>query len=280
MAEAGEKKYDDSDWLRGKYHEEKLSYPEIADQCDVAPVTIRRALNRHDIPIRSMSVASKLRYADGDSRSEISDEELECPYTDEDWLAKKYYDEGLNQQEIAEVCGVSDVTISNWMDKFEMKTHSEMLLYKDEGWLREQYIEKRRSAHEIGDKCGVSGSAIYWWLDKYGIETRELRDAFQDRYSPEGEDHWNWKGGDSHRGGEGWFSARKEALERASHACENPECDENRDSIGHEPDVHHIIPSRVFEDPSDSHHLDNLVVLCRACHKKAEPSPRALQPIS
>lgn len=38
-------------------------------------------------------------------------------YHDEEWLREKYHDDELTQKEIGELCGVSDVTISNWMDR-------------------------------------------------------------------------------------------------------------------------------------------------------------------
>ena len=49
--------------------------------------------------------------------------------------------------------------------------------------------------------------------------------------------------------------------------------------MGREPDVHHITPVRDFEDPQDAHRLDNVVCLCRSCHRLAEigevPTPTA-----
>lgn len=38
-------------------------------------------------------------------------------YRDEGWLREQYHEKGLSQQQIAERCDVSAVTISNWMDK-------------------------------------------------------------------------------------------------------------------------------------------------------------------
>jgi transcriptional regulator with XRE-family HTH domain len=43
-------------------------------------------------------------------------------YTDKSWLKKKYLVEGKTQKQIARVCGVSDVTIGNWLDKFDIPT--------------------------------------------------------------------------------------------------------------------------------------------------------------
>lgn len=67
--------------------------------------------------------------------------------------------------------------------------------------------------------------------------------------------------------GPGWGKARRKALERDGHTCQN--CGKCRGEVNWL-DVHHIIPRREFEDVQDSHELSNLVVLCRSCHVKAE----------
>jgi len=42
------------------------------------------------------------------------------------------------------------------------------------------------------------------------------------------------------------------------------------EGIGREPDIHHIKPVREFDDPADAHQLDNVVCLCRSCHRTVE----------
>ncbi|MFB6295776.1 MAG: HNH endonuclease [Halobacteriales archaeon] len=82
-----------------------------------------------------------------------------------------------------------------------------------------------------------------------------------------GEDHHQWKGGDISYGGE-WWSVRRKARERDDHRCQR--CGKTKDEIGREPDVHHIEPVREFDDPADAHRLDNVVCLCRSCHRTVE----------
>lgn len=41
-----------------------------------------------------------------------------CKYKDEKWLRKKYIEEDLLQQEIAELCDVEYHTISRWLERF------------------------------------------------------------------------------------------------------------------------------------------------------------------
>lgn len=65
-----------------------------------------------------------------------------------------------------------------------------------------------------------------------------------------------------------WRVVRRKALERDNHTCQN--CGITREEIGHEPDVHHITPVREFDDPQLAHTLDNVICLCRSCHRYAE----------
>jgi len=65
-----------------------------------------------------------------------------------------------------------------------------------------------------------------------------------------------------------WRSVRRAALERDDHTCQR--CGITREEIGHEPDVHHIKPVREFADPQLAHTLDNVICLCRSCHRYAE----------
>jgi hypothetical protein len=78
-----------------------------------------------------------------------------------------------------------------------------------------------------------------------------------------------------------WHSVRRQALERDDHQCQY--CGKSRSEIGRKPDVHHITPVRDFDDPQDSHTLDNVVALCPSCRRYAEIGeiPRAkIQPDS
>lgn len=85
--------------------------------------------------------------------------------------------------------------------------------------------------------------------------------------------HPNWKGGGNGSYGKGWNAARRRALERDG--CECVACGKTRKEIGRNPDVHHIVPVRIFVEAethakADAHYLDNLVSLCIDCHRKAD----------
>ena len=53
--------YRDKEWLREKYHDERLSASDISDLCDCSKSTILRWLDRHDIDKRDKSEAAKIR---------------------------------------------------------------------------------------------------------------------------------------------------------------------------------------------------------------------------
>lgn len=83
-----------------------------------------------------------------------------------------------------------------------------------------------------------------------------------------GEDSPRWKGGYSPYYGENWIQQRQKALKRDQYRCQG--CNKNASDMPREPSVHHIIPVRDFERPSDANSLGNLVTLCNACHAKWE----------
>lgn len=66
---------------------------------------------------------------------------------------------------------------------------------------------------------------------------------------------------------------KRRALERDDRECVL--CGVGTAEIGRNPDVHHIVPVRVFlETPvtteRDAHYLGNLACLCPSCHRRAE----------
>lgn len=82
-----------------------------------------------------------------------------------------------------------------------------------------------------------------------------------------GENHHQWLG----EGGEytgNWWKARREALKRDDYRCQN--CGKSAEDMGRNPDVHHIVSVRSFENSQNAHQLKNLISLCRSCHRHAE----------
>jgi 5-methylcytosine-specific restriction endonuclease McrA len=83
--------------------------------------------------------------------------------------------------------------------------------------------------------------------------------------------HPHWRGGHSYyqsgkhgrdQAGLSWGYQKQLALARDNYSCVN--C--GKSAHRRNPDVHHIVPFRVCQ----SHALENLTCLCRACHKAAD----------
>ncbi|WP_435195600.1 HNH endonuclease [Natronomonas sp. EA1] len=82
-----------------------------------------------------------------------------------------------------------------------------------------------------------------------------------------GENHHQWIDGDVTYSGK-WWAVRRLALDRDNHQCRH--CGVTKDEIGQEPDVHHLTPIREFDNPQNAHTLENVISLCRSCHRRAE----------
>lgn len=82
-----------------------------------------------------------------------------------------------------------------------------------------------------------------------------------------GEDHHQWEGGTLDYGRK-WWRVRREALERDGYTCQN--CGKSPTELERNPDVHHIKRVRDFDRPQNAHTLENVITLCRSCHRNVE----------
>lgn len=82
-----------------------------------------------------------------------------------------------------------------------------------------------------------------------------------------GENHHQWEGGNRNYGKK-WWQIRRAALERDNSECQL--CEKGTSQIGRKPDVHHLQRVRDFDDPQDAHTLNNVISLCRSCHRCVE----------
>nr|WP_225741153.1 HNH endonuclease signature motif containing protein [Halorussus halophilus] len=112
-----------------------------------------------------------------------------------------------------------------------------------------QVTPSRLSGRDRGIFCG---------LDCYGDWLSE---------NVVGESHHQWEGGEIDYGQQ-WWRVRREALERDDYTCQN--CGKSKSELGRNPDVHHIVRVRDFDKPEQAHVLDNVVSLCRSCHRNVE----------
>jgi 5-methylcytosine-specific restriction endonuclease McrA len=151
---------------------------------------------------------------------------------------------------------------------------------ENESWRDPPTLEGEQHPQWNGGKleldCAVCGSTIERYPSHVtGDVTLCGNECRHDWLSEEftGDGHPNWKGGDTGNYGPGWNRVRREALERDGYECVN--CGKTKADIGRNPDVHHIVPVRVFatvdgSDKTDAHRLDNVVSLCLECHRKAD----------
>jgi len=86
-----------------------------------------------------------------------------------------------------------------------------------------------------------------------------------------GSDRYNYKQNNPENFGEGWAQKRREVRERDCYTCQS--CGKAESELCRELDVHHIIPRSKFDDVNAANSLENLISLCRGCHKKWEGIP-------
>lgn len=103
--------YRNKEWLEKKYIERQLSTIQIAKLCNCSRTTIVNLIKKLNIPIRSHSEASHLRY-----QREIRNDK----YCNKKWLEKKYLKEKLSTTQIGKLCGVSHQTILDWLYKSDI----------------------------------------------------------------------------------------------------------------------------------------------------------------
>lgn len=205
-----------------------------------------------------------------------------------------YVDLNRTQTRIADECGVSTKTISNWIREYQIKKNRH-----DREWLTDKYVKERLSQREIGELCETGSSTIGDQLRKYGISRdRHYRNEawLQERYVdeeltiheiadlvgvgayavrywlvkhgierrdsgfPSGEEHPFWRGNRATDDARlaNWSRTVKE---RDGYQCVSCSSTENLHS-------HHVVPR--YEDRSEEmvYGVDNGETLCQSCHAK------------
>jgi len=115
-----------------------------------------------------------------------------------------------------------------------------------------------------------------------GEETTCSKECYKEHMSSirKGEDNPQWEGGRFDYYGPNWPEQREKTLERDEYCCQN--CDMTRDehyqNYNEDLHVHHKVKRRQIIDENEptieqfelSNSLDNLVTLCKSCHRKLE----------
>lgn len=233
------------------------------------------------------------------------------PWRDAETVRYYYNKRGYSLKETGETLGCAECTVYQWCRKHGIETRDPQEArdtgtpeeLKDKEWLRREYNEKERVMADIGDQLDVTALTVSKWARKHDLPTRgrhrrrkretvncnncgEAFEVIQSRAEgnnycqpecyyedldmPTGEDHWSWKDTPDHyRSGEAWEKLRKQARERDDYECQM--CGVSQDELSRALDAHHLKRRREFDDPDEADKLDNLVSLCRSCHRKAEP---------
>lgn len=151
----GDYPWRNEDRLKQLYITEEKTSREIADQFGCAKSTVIDWLEKYDLGPRERN-------------------NKQHPWHNEDLLRELYFEEGLNQYEIADRLGCEQVTIAKWFGRHDIDTDWEPVdKLRDEDWLREMYLDKELSQHEIADRLDCGQMSVSRWCKKYGIETRK-----------------------------------------------------------------------------------------------------------
>lgn len=175
--------YHDPEWLHMQYHAMGRTQEEMAESCGVNCGTIRRWMNRHEIPIRDNAKAASLSQG-GDTR-----------LWDADWLRSQYVSQEKTTREIAEYLDVHRVTVSRALERcgIEARDRSEQAKiqheheyggekYNDPVWLEHQYKKLGKSPYDIAEENGWGAETVREALQRYGIKTRSHKSAILNAY--------------------------------------------------------------------------------------------------
>lgn len=156
--------------LRNLYVRQRLSLEEIARRKGVALETVRQALVRLGIPVRSHSQAAKSA-----KERKITRQILE----------RLYVIKTLSLDRVGRELGVSGDTVRYWLKRYHLQVRSgrEVAAAQrrppglPESTLRKLYEKQGLSLWDIARQAGVTPVTVKNWLVRYGISRRSLRDA-------------------------------------------------------------------------------------------------------
>lgn len=164
-------------------------------------------------------------------------------------LQRMHHDEETPLCEMADELGFARITIARWMEQYGVKHRgrSEAERLKNEQRTPEERRRQARAAHEKTRRMVKNGE---WHLQT----DNPKRNGY----------------------GEGWTEEKRESVReeynRRCQAC-GMTGEESREQFGCRLDVHHIMPWSRFDDPAKRNAEENLVPLCRSCHRNWEGIP-------
>lgn len=121
-------------------------------------------------------------------------QEPDALYKRERELRRMYIEEGMSQVEIAEKCGVSDSTISNWIRKFNINKEPGYP-WRDAETLREMYWDEENSLHDLAELWDTNPETVLRWMRRYDIPRRKPRIEHNDWHDKELLERLYWEEG-------------------------------------------------------------------------------------
>lgn len=165
---------------------------------------------------------------------------------------------GVTVQDIADELSVTPLAISKVLEGENSLIHIRKTSYEFRGYrwgsvLRQLHIERTMSASEIADYFDVQYSTIIRWFDKTEVERR-------DNHSQ------SWKGHS------GWDEVVTDIIERDERECRvcGMSCSEHQEQHNQRLHVHHVIEEDAFESSELAADPQNLVTICKECHREYE----------
>jgi uncharacterized protein YjcR len=111
-----EQRYNDEEWLREQYIQQRRPIADIAEICGCCSHTVDKWLDIYQIGSNDISSSTQI---DDKNYDECR---LRDKYKKETWLVKRYEKRGESAKEIAEMCGCSYSTIGKWLAIHDIDT--------------------------------------------------------------------------------------------------------------------------------------------------------------
>ncbi len=225
-------------------------------------------------------------------------------YRDKDWLGQQIH-LGLSTQEIANLADCSETSVRDWAKRLGLQLNQRNTqfhkgqkpwnyrvdaLYRDKQWLETQ-LKQGLSVDQMAEAAECSIEAIKKWAYYDGLALNKRPTPFQPgftpwnkgksgyhlnlsassyekrrenaaRYTKCGPESNSWKGGTSEM--RELIGAWTQQVAPQVHAKYNYIC-QRCGCRGGELHAHHLVP--VFADESLAYEFENLVSLCKTCHK-------------
>jgi len=179
-------------------------------------------------------------------------------YRDEKWLHEKYWDEGLTQRDIGDLCDVTQACIKNWMKKHDIPTRSDAGQFEETG-----------KDHLVDTNCSNCGNKLTRRQDRLGENTFCNSKCMGEWQTGENNPRFN-PNKETIPTGTNWNTISENIRIRDNYVCQK--CGVGEDET-FSLDVHHIVPRRLFHkwaSVDDGNVPRNLITLCRGCHRNIE----------